>query len=145
MYCYDVNPSPNIDRMTECAKQMGVNFNFIIGSTMDVVIPECDLLFIDTIHTYGHVKYELEFHADKVKKYIVFHDTDLFGHVEESWGVDAFKSSMNRVAENHPQGIVPAINEFLDNHPEWRVIYHSKESSGLSIIERNQYPHIRLP
>lgn len=47
-----------------------------IGSTDPALdITECDLLFVDSVHTASHVEQELLLHAPKTNKYIVIHDT----------------------------------------------------------------------
>jgi tRNA A58 N-methylase Trm61 len=80
-------------------------------------VPTCDILFIDTLHTGGHVRNELRMakHADK---YIVFHDTILFG----SYG------------ELGQSGITGAIYDFLRDNPRWRVKAHYEYNNGLLIL-----------
>lgn len=85
--------------------------------------PHVDGLFIDTLHTAAQVEAELV-HAPKVKRWIAFHDTVLFGSVDEGTGA--------AIGINH------AIYGFLSS-PEgnkWRVRSHSVESNGLLILER---------
>ena len=46
------------------------------GSTdPKLTITECDMLFVDSLHTLEHVQQELRMHAPKTNKYIVIHDT----------------------------------------------------------------------
>lgn len=54
-----------------------INFEFVLGDSLKIEIPECDLLFIDTLHTYEQLSAELKKHAGRVKKYIILHDTAL--------------------------------------------------------------------
>lgn len=90
-------------------------------------IPGCDMLFIDTLHSYGQVKAELR-HAGRVARFLVFHDTVTFGSHDE----------------NHTQGpgICSAVFEFLARHPEWRVSEHYSHNNGLTVLARTQ-PHTR--
>jgi cephalosporin hydroxylase len=82
-------------------------------------IPPCDLLFVDTLHTYNQVVAELEM-AKFAKKWIVFHDTVLFGEH----------------GERGQQGIRPAINTFLARNPEWSYLYEYRHNNGLLIIQK---------
>lgn len=56
-------------------KAKGIDFEFILGSTLEITIKPTDLLFIDTLHTGEQLKKELALHSSKAKKYIVLHDT----------------------------------------------------------------------
>src|SRR5690348_9680862 len=58
------------------AEENGVFFKFRQGNDMQIAIEPTDLLFIDTMHTYCHLTYELEKFAPKVNQYIALHDTD---------------------------------------------------------------------
>lgn len=80
-------------------------------------IPACDLLFIDTLHTRTQVEAELR-HADRAKKYIVFHDT-------VTWG---------EKGERDQPGISLAIYDFLLANPQWRVLAHMRNCNGLLVL-----------
>jgi hypothetical protein len=85
------------------------------------VIDETDFLFIDSLHTYEQVKKEL-LQANKVKRYIGFHDT--YSHGKESLDIPG------------TPGINYAINEFLEANSQWSVVYEVFFNHGLVIIER---------
>jgi hypothetical protein len=59
------------------AKNEGIDFEFIIADTSNpqLDIEPTDLLFIDTCHVYDQLKKEFQLHSNKVKKYIILHDT----------------------------------------------------------------------
>lgn len=40
------------------------------------LVPECDFLFLDTMHTYEHVIQEINFQGGQARKYIAVHDTN---------------------------------------------------------------------
>lgn len=67
----------SLDEVKGIAEEEGIDFEFIEDDTREVEIPECDVLFIDTDHTYEQLHKELELHAPKVKKHIILHDTNL--------------------------------------------------------------------
>ena len=77
--CYDLyNPSNwggDIQSVYDTAKEYGIMFSFEEKDVLKLEIDQTDLLFIDTWHTYDQLKEELRIHADKVNKYICFHDT----------------------------------------------------------------------
>jgi hypothetical protein len=72
------------------------------------------------LHVYEQVKTELELHANKVRKYIVFHDTTTFANNGEFGG----------------KGIWPAIQEFIDAHTEWKLTERLTNNNGLTILTR---------
>lgn len=100
------------------------DFYFAIGNTLEIEIEPTDLLFIDTLHNYKQLKKELELHAKKVNKYIIFHDTTSFETVGESY------------SENPEEGIWPAIEEFLQLNPQWTLKERFTNNNGLTIIEK---------
>lgn len=85
-------------------------------------IAETDLLFLDTLHTYARVTQELEKFAGSVRRFIVFHDTDVHGQTGQDGG----------------PGLVQAIRDFLDAHAEWFVVSHTRDQYGLTVLGRRE-------
>lgn len=114
-----------LNLLKQGAKQRAIDYNFIQVSSIDPNIinslPNFDLVFVDTLHTYDQVKKELDIWHLKTNKYIMFHDTTLFRY----GGFDG-----------DTIGIWPAITEFLTNHPEWEMWETIPSSPGLTIIKR---------
>lgn len=100
------------------------DFSFFIGDTLKIDIEPTDLLFIDTLHNYNQLSRELQRHADKVKKYIVFHDTTSFENVGESY------------KGTREMGIWPAIQEFVEKNPQWSIYRRFANNNGLTIIKK---------
>jgi hypothetical protein len=93
------------------------------GSSFDFdLVEEADLLFVDTYHTYETVDKELTLHGNKIKKYIMLHDTVTFG--------------VN--GEDGHRGILLAINEFLAKNPHWKIVHNVEYNNGLMILERKE-------
>jgi hypothetical protein len=113
--------SNDLDYVIQYSKENNIDFEFIQADVLNIEIPECDILFLDTIHKYEQVKNELKLHSSKVKKYIIFHDT-------ESYRVNG---------ENGGVGIWPAIEEFLNSNVEWSIHEIFTNNNGLTIIKRN--------
>jgi len=110
----------SLQEMRDASVEAGVDFTFILADDLCIELEETDLLFIDTLHTYNHLTKELALHAGKARKYIIFHDTVHYGEI----GVDGQK------------GIMPAIEEFLTEHPEWKIKEDYQNNNGLRILER---------
>lgn len=92
-------------------KDMCPAWEFILGNSLQVDIPECDILFIDSEHTYDHLSRELNLHHKKVKESIVMHDTY----------TDCMRC---------------AINDFMHKFPEWQFTYDTPVNYGLTIISK---------
>jgi len=119
---YDVANNSRIDYLGMIAKDNLLNFEFILGDVLKLEIKETDLLFIDTNHHKEQCEIELKMHADKARKYIIFHDVSTFwekGQGHESGG-----------------GLRYAIEPFMQTHPEWKQIYRRENNNGLLILER---------
>lgn len=114
----------NINDLSENAKLFGVDFLFINEDVLNVDIEPTDLLLIDTYHEYNQLKKELELHAPKVKKYLIFHDTTTFGEFGET-----FK-------EPNTKGIWPAIEEFLEKNTDWEIKEKFVNNNGLTILKK---------
>lgn len=117
---YDIN---NIDEsiILNTIKDNDIDFKFIQGDTTKIEIGETDLLFIDTLHTYDQLKDELDLHGNKSKKYLIFHDTTLFGNRGERGDI----------------GLNPAIKEFIVENSHWAIHEVFTNCCGLTILKRN--------
>lgn len=93
---------------------------FYCADDLKIEIEQTDFLFIDTLHNANHLRQELKLHSGKVNKYIGFHDTDIFGINGDDGG----------------QGLMFAINEFLEENKEWSICYQTEINNGLTIIEK---------
>ena len=124
MLYLDINDCRNA-KLEELATASGIKIEFQKVDSRYVEIPETDLLFIDTLHTYGQLKTELALHQSKAKKYIVMHDTDA------PWG---FK---NEVDDGSPdRGLWPAIQEFLLDSEDWDLMKRYRNCHGLTVLAR---------
>jgi len=135
-YDYEDNPvNDNIYIAKNLAESLGIDFNFIIGDTGDVIIENSDLLFIDTDHTYQHLMKELILHSPKINKYILIHDTSgKYGHWED-WPYDHERRGELRT-QPEKYGLWPCCENFLKNNPEWKLLERYEENMGLTILER---------
>ena len=117
----DFNYHPDVELAKKLALSEGVEFEFIEGSTLDLNPCTADFLFIDTLHTYEHLKKELSIHGNSVGKYIAFHDTTAFRFLDQT---------------DSGRGLWPAIEEFLSDNPHWKLELDLQNNNGLAIIKR---------
>ena len=120
---YDTRTPGNLSLLQAAARIAGLDFEFVQHDCLQAEIEPTDLLFIDTYHTYEQTQAELRRHADKVRTYIVLHDTTTFGALGEG--------------EGHV-GIWPAVQEFLEAHSEWSLAERFEHNNGLAILRRTQ-------
>ena len=97
----------------KACKNKGITSKFYEASTLEIDIPEVDMIFIDTDHTYAQLKGELERHGNKAKKYLVFHDT-----------------------VSCETELMPAIEEFMKKNKKWKVKEHYKNNNGVLILSK---------
>lgn len=126
LWSIDLNSSPTIDILLE---EKLPNWTFIQGDSIAVhnhqLLPSSfDLLFIDGLHTADQVKAEINTYAGNVKKFIAFHDSAI--HSQGLYSRD----------EQGKDGILAPIYEFVENHPEWKIVYQCEFNHGLLIIQR---------
>ncbi len=81
-------------------------------------IEETDLLFIDQRHTKDDVYRELRTFGPKTTRFIVLHDTELYGEKGEDGG----------------PGLWDAIKQFMKENPKWYVQFHVAVQYGLTVL-----------
>lgn len=129
---WDINPMAVVSESVAFLVQVAgrTSFQPRVGDTRKIIIEPTDLLFIDTLHTAQQLKAELERHADpiedKVKKYLVFHDTRTFGEVGEDGSVP---------------GLRAAIRWFQKEHafPLWQLVEDRENCNGLVVLRNMRH------
>lgn len=120
LHSYEIRPWPDVITLFNAAAAAGRRATLHINDTRTIEIQPTDLMLVDSWHTYEQVKIELKLHANKVSKFIVFHDTTSFEWKGEDGGV----------------GIWPAIQEFLDSNPQWQIYKRYYNNNGLTVLQR---------
>jgi len=120
LHSYEIQVYPETQKFFDEAKSAGRRVTLHVEDTRTATIAPTDIMLVDSYHSYEQVKIELDRHADKVKKYILFHDTDLYGFS----------------GQGNERGIFPAITEFLGSHPEWELVEQRKNNNGMTLIKR---------
>lgn len=127
VYTYDMRPD---SIWGELEKRKGATeFHAIPADTETVEIPECDLLFEDSAHTAKHVYMVLSRCAPKVRRFIVVHDTQIYGEQGEDGG----------------PGVLVGLRGFMVENPKWSVLYHTQANNGLTVLGCNPDDKPPLP
>jgi hypothetical protein len=136
----DIKSSPESDDFQEVCAQEGFRTVFHCMSDLECPLEETDLLFIDTWHVYGQLKRELARWHPYVRKYIILHDTVVDGihgeTVRMKKDVDEWSRMSGIPADEIRKGLIYAVNEFLQQHPEWVVHAHFTNNNGLTVLTR---------
>jgi len=110
---YDPNGC-NLELAEQLAEESGIDFSFIQADTLQIELPEADLIFFDTLHTYDQLSQELRIHAPKARKYMIFHDT-----------------------VTYKDELMPAIINFLlTDFSGWKIIEEFRNNNGLLVMEK---------
>jgi len=137
----DITRKPAVDLLetlvTSCE---AIEFEFIEGD--DLLIPEinAELIFIDTWHVYRQLFAELQRYSNLASKYLVLHDTTLFGYQDEGIEGHGDKAEDPNLYNGIKRtvGLWPAVEDFLKLHEdEWRVLVRAENNNGLTVLIRN--------
>ena len=110
---YDITAEPEAEALFAAGRAEGINCRLVEKSSSDVQFDPVEFLFIESDHTYACLSKELKLHADKVTRFLAFHDTVSYAHE-----------------------LVPAINEFLETHREWRPLEVYENNNGFVVLHR---------
>ncbi len=129
-----------MDTFLEACAREGINASFHHGSDLEAPREEADLVFIDTWHIYAQLKRELEYWGSYAKKYLILHDTTV-----DEWDGESIRGRFNIQkqaaetgwpAEEIAKGLWPAVEEYLEAHPEWVLERRFVNNNGLTILRR---------
>jgi hypothetical protein len=136
----DLDYVPQISVFQYQCKKYGVQTLFHKMSDLDCPMEETELLFIDTWHIYGHLKRELARWNSHVSKYIILHDTTVDEWKGETircnWNAEEQSRLSGIPVEEITKGLWPAVEEFLEDHPEWILHERFVNNNGLTVIKR---------
>ncbi len=119
---YDLVSCSAVTEAQAICQAEGVRWDFIESDWLadGVEIPECDLLFIDTLHTYAQCSRELTQLSPRCRRWIVLHDTVLFG---------------KKGQDGSTPGLWEAVKELVAGGG-WLVLDHCTRQNGLVTLER---------
>lgn len=141
LHSYNLERDPLLERVSNLALAEEPVQEILIqpADSLEVEIEETDLLFIDTIHNAERLWAEMEKHAPRVRRYLILHDTTLYGEKGEGETIQTPQGPVQ------PAGLLPALRRFVKEHPEWSVIYHTDRQYGLTILSRDPRDKPPLP
>lgn len=136
----DTKGHANITKFGEECATEGIDVVFHEQSDLECPIEETDLLFIDTWHVYGHLRRELARWNPYTRKFIILHDTTVDAQwgetIRNGWNAAEQSKETGIPVEEINRGLQPAIDEFLAEHPEWRLRQRFWNNNGLTVLER---------
>jgi hypothetical protein len=142
LVCVDMaEKPPHFDKVKELAAKNKIAMEFVHGRSEQVTIPKVDMISIDTEHHYAQLFRELEQHQAQVRKYIVILNTVVDGKYGEvvrmcyHFEMDNFKE-LGYEQRDVCRGLLPAIQDFLKAHPEWKEVKFAPNNNGLTILAR---------
>lgn len=119
---YDIIREPDVDRIAEWAFEAKVAFAFF---NTDLIIVDgidpTDILFIDAMHNGPAVRRYLRLGLTGGMSVCALHDTEIFGRCGDIVGTD---------------GILDAVDDFLRDHQDWRLVSQSRDDYGFTVIGR---------
>lgn len=132
---YDIVPTPHAKSLQVMA---GPRWDYRIADSRTAIPTPCDLLLVDSLHTYAQVRAELQQHAASVRRYLVFHDTITFGSIgaDGESGKWIWRQEPGVAVTRAHLGIRPAIDELMIADPTWFLQAHYIDSHGLLVLER---------
>lgn len=113
LFPYEVHQE-RLDQFRMVGLEQDTEVEFWESDSLSVRLPNTDMMFLDTFHTYEHLFLELIRHADSIKKYIFIHDTD----------------------DPTCPGMFNAIEDFLMDNKQWRMELRLRKRPGLVLLER---------
>lgn len=121
------------------AERKGLGFRFFARNDMTIAPKEIgpvDMIFIDSLHTYCHLTYELERFAHLAGKYLTFHDTSAPWGDRDDSEYHGNRSEYPGWYDKNKRGLWPAVCDFLENHPEWTLQERRLNNHGFTVLRR---------
>lgn len=127
LYSFDINDCRNATILRAVEESIQVEWKFTQADSLRVTIPQCEMLFIDTLHNRDQLFDELTRHSDFVSKFIVLHDVQTFGTHDETGG-------------RKDGGLIPAVMDWWSGEnvkkKKWKIINQVIYNNGLMTLER---------
>lgn len=120
----------------DLAEAEGIAFEYMDGNCKLSDLPSTDLLYIDSVHTYCHLTFELEAMAPKVKKFIAIPYTCSRWSREDDAAYSGKDSQYPDTIDRSKRGLWTAVEDFLSLHPEWGLYEHFEDHQGFTILKR---------
>ena len=138
-----------IESAQELADRNSIDFQLLgdrlkIESQLDAtVLGNFDMLIINTWNTYCQYKYDLDKYSSLINKYIVLtitkrhddSDSDLYNREPNNGDYSEYPTALVQ-SRGNKRGLVPAIQDFLAEHPEWKISMVYNNGFGITVLEK---------
>ncbi len=132
---YDLVETPQARELEAAA---GDSWEYRIGDSRTADVRACDLLLVDSLHTYAQVRAELQRWAGRVRRWLVFHDSVTFGSIGADGETGRWLHAGPPPIPPEALGIRPAVDELMIADDTWRIVSHETASHGLLVLERRR-------
>lgn len=95
--------------------------------SLDILVPT-EIAFVDYLHSFDGTSSLLSLASSLASKYIVFHDTTVYGCNDERGTANSGPKS----------GVWNAIDDFLQKNSNWIVQIRASNNYGLTILRKIQ-------
>jgi hypothetical protein len=133
-------PSETLNQAARLATSNEISFCFLKGNDMQIDLPYAEMLFIDSLHTYCHLTYELEKFSPFITKYLAMHDTSEPWGTCDDWEYKGNYSEYPPHFDRAKRGLWAAVEDFLERHPEWILHERRLNNHGFTVLQRIYSP-----
>ena len=119
IYSVDIVKDEVVDYFKSLTFDKKIKWNFFCEDSRSFIVPNADLLLIDSMHNGEHLLEELDNAASKINKLILLHDTFTYGEKGDGGS-----------------GLNSAITNFIDKNQEWKKILEYQFNNGLTVLLR---------
>ena len=131
----------NIDELLNLASGLDVEIRSEWISNLELNLSQnYDMVFIDTWHVYGQLKRELTKFSKLINKYIIMHDTTIdeiqSESVRNNHNISKKMEDFHFSYDEVTVGLKKAIDEFLLENSEWKLLEKFTNNNGLTVLEK---------
>ena len=131
----------NISELLYNTQDLDIKLKYKWINDLDLVVDKnVDMTFIDTWHVYAQLKRELDKFSQVTNKYIIMHDTtvdEIHGEtIRLGWDANQQSLESGFPVEEINCGLWKAIEEFLQNNPDWELLERYTNNNGLTILKK---------
>lgn len=105
------------------------NYAVFFNEVLNVNVPECDLLVIDTVRSGTRLSTDLAVQANKSRRWVAVIGTHAWGGRGEDGG----------------PGLMAAVRNFLHHERQWTATWRSTEGIGMVVLSRSEEDKKRPP
>jgi len=140
LFMNDINVC-DVNELINVSKQFKIDIGYEWKNNLFLDLKQnFDITFIDTWHIYGQLKRELSKFSKITNKYIIMHDTTVDGIYGETirnhWDAKKQSEESGFSIEEINKGLWPAIEEFVQENPEWFIKERFTNNNGLTILAK---------